>query len=80
VSPSLGVEILEVVSAGFETGVEQGWSAGDEFVADGEVVIAYQLLKIVKNLWRDKKLAYDEYRNMSAFLNDEPEDGEKYRR
>ncbi|KAI4129284.1 MAG: hypothetical protein LQ338_002293 [Usnochroma carphineum] len=49
----------------------------DTWKAGGDVIFAYQLLKIELKGWKEKKIKYDELRHKSAFLSKDDENDEE---
>lgn len=59
---------FEGIAASFDVAGSLGDSHGDSFKAGNEVVLAYRLLKISRKGWKERRLAFEEYRSKSAFL------------
>ncbi|PFH61504.1 hypothetical protein XA68_17161 [Ophiocordyceps unilateralis] len=69
------------IGASMSRGIEA--EARDEWTAGGDIVFAYQLLKIELKGWKSKRLVVDEFRPKAAYLglddddDDDDEDGEE---
>ncbi|CAM1506096.1 Fc.00g057370.m01.CDS01 [Cosmosporella sp. VM-42] len=68
----VGGELSPEASVGIGAGASTRTSVGDEFEADGDVIFAYQLMKIKPKGWRkDKTFKMSEYQPRQAFLSNE---------
>ncbi|RSM19381.1 hypothetical protein CDV31_001803 [Fusarium ambrosium] len=69
-----GGEVSQEASIGVNTAATKKERIADEFESDGDIVFAYQLMKITPKGWRkEKRLKTDEYQHRQAFLVDEEE-------
>ncbi|RSL66888.1 hypothetical protein CEP51_012728 [Fusarium floridanum] len=70
-----GGEVSQEASIGINAAATKRERIADEFESDGDIVFAYQLMKITPKGWRkEKRLKTDEYQHRQAFLVDEEED------
>ena len=79
----VGSRTAGTVKGGGVVAIGAGVSAGkdaeerDEWKAGGDIVFAYQLLKIELKGWKSRRLEIDEFRHKAAFLGlDEDEEDE----
>ncbi|KAF4984120.1 hypothetical protein FZEAL_613 [Fusarium zealandicum] len=74
----IGGEVAPEASVGAGAGASSSRRIADEFEADGDIVFAYQLIKIKPKGWtKEKRLETSEYQHRQAFLSDEEEADEK---
>ncbi|RSL42017.1 hypothetical protein CEP53_012424 [Fusarium sp. AF-6] len=69
-----GGEVSQEASVGINVATTKKERIADEFESDGDIVFAYQLMKITPKGWRkEKRLKMSEYQHRQAFLVDEEE-------
>ncbi|KAM6527501.1 hypothetical protein FSOLCH5_003567 [Fusarium solani] len=67
-----GGEVSQEASAGLRATASKKERIADEFDSDGDIVFAYQLMKITPKGWgKEKTLKTSEYQHRQAFLSDE---------
>jgi hypothetical protein len=71
VSAEAGAEVVPEVSVGGGASVQRTNRITDEFESDGDIIFAYQLIKIKPKGWtKDKTFDISEYQHRQAFLSD----------
>jgi hypothetical protein len=70
-SAEAGAEVVPEVSVGGGAGIQRTNRITDEFESDGDIIFAYQLIKIKPKGWtKDKTFDISEYQHRQAFLSD----------
>ncbi|KAM0432872.1 hypothetical protein ACHAPT_004574 [Fusarium lateritium] len=69
-----GGEVSQEASVALKANTAKRERIADEFESDGDIVFAYQLMKITPKGWRkERRLKTSEYQHRQAFLGDEEE-------
>lgn len=72
IAADVGAEVQPEVSVGGGVGVQRKDRVADEFESVGDIVFAYQLIKIKPKGWsKEKVFDVSEFKNRQAFLSDE---------
>ncbi|KAF2821890.1 hypothetical protein CC86DRAFT_241830, partial [Ophiobolus disseminans] len=70
-------EVAPEVSVGGSVGVQRTNRIADEFESEGDIIFAYEVLKIKRKGWsKEKTFKIEEYKTRQAFLGDETKDDE----
>lgn len=78
ISAETGAEVQPELSVGGGAGVQHKNRVADEFEAEGDIVFAYQLIKIKPKGWsKEKRFDVSEFQHRQAFLSEKGESEEE---